>query len=201
MKRFLDFLFSVIFLVIFSPIFLFISIAIKINSKGPVFFKQRRIGKDNKEFLLYKFRTMKVGTPDVATELLKDSDSYITSFGRFLRKSSLDELPQFLNILKGDMSFVGPRPALYNQYELTEMRTRLGVHSLVPGLTGWAQINGRDILSDEEKVDYDKYYFDNNSLIFDMRIIIRTAFKVIKADGVMEGGSEPGIHKENKESA
>jgi O-antigen biosynthesis protein WbqP len=201
MKRVLDFIFSTLFLLVFSPLFLLISLSIKLNSKGPVFFTQKRIGKNNKEFLLYKFRTMKVGTPNVATELLTERNDYITKVGRFLRKSSMDELPQLLNILKGDMSFVGPRPALYNQYQLTEMRTEAGVHKLVPGLTGWAQINGRDILSDECKVTFDKYYLDNRSLLFDTKIIIRTAFKVLRAEGVIEIGDKSAVAKEKRESA
>jgi Sugar transferases involved in lipopolysaccharide synthesis len=188
MKRFFDALFSFVFLIILSPLFLIISIAIKLTSKGPIYFKQRRIGKDNREFILYKFRTMKIGTPDVATELLKDSKKYITKVGKFLRQSSLDELPQLLNILIGDMSFIGPRPALYNQYDLTEARTKVGVHKLRPGLSGWAQVNGRDMLTVEQKVNYDVYYLKHISVLFDIKIVFRTILKVLRADGVIEGG-------------
>ena len=144
MKRIFDILVSGIFLIILSPLILIISIIIKRTSKGTVFFKQKRIGRLNKEFYIYKFRTMRTDTPDVATHLLKNPEKYITPIGKFLRKTSLDELPQLFNILKGEMSLVGPRPALYNQYDLKEMRNKEGINILVPGLTGWAQINGRD---------------------------------------------------------
>ena len=189
MERFSDFIISLILLTLLSPLFLIIGIIIKLDSKGPVFFTQKRIGKNNELFKFYKFRTMKVGTPDVATDKLGDSKSYITSIGRFLRKSSLDELPQIINILKGDMTFVGPRPALYNQYELKELRTKVGVHRILPGVTGWAQINGRDNNDDYEKTEHDKYYLDNKSLGLDLKIIFRTVFKVLRAEGVLEGGS------------
>ena len=145
-----------------------------------------RIGKDNEFFKFYKFRTMKVGTPNVATDKLEDSKSYITTIGKILRKTSLDELPQLINILKGDMTFVGPRPALYNQNELKDMRTKVGVHELLPGVTGWAQINGRDNNDDCEKTEYDRYYLKNKSFLLDMKILFRTVFKVLKAEGVNE---------------
>ncbi|SPF49824.1 Bacterial sugar transferase [Candidatus Desulfosporosinus infrequens] len=167
MKRFSDILFGLVLFIILSPLLLIISIVIKIDSKGPVLFSQRRIGRNNKEFLLYKFRTMKTNTPNVATHLLNDPKRYITPFGNFLRKSSLDELPQFLNIIKGDMTFFGPRPALYNQYDLIELRTRCGVHTLRPGVSGWAQVNGRDCLELSEKVDFDFYYLKHHNLLFD----------------------------------
>lgn len=197
-KRTIDSLLSVMLLIILLPLFLLISIAIKITSKGPIFFKQRRIGKDNKEFILYKFRTMKINTPNVATHLLKDSDSFITLVGRVLRKSSLDELPQLFNILKGEMSFVGPRPALYNQYDLIERRNKVGVYKLIPGLTGWAQVNGRDELNIEKKVIYDEYYLKNRSIFLDCKILALTVFKVLSRDGIIEGHGTNGeiIRKE-----
>lgn len=196
MRRYFDMPISLILLILLSPILLLIAIIIKIDSKGPVFFTQMRIGKDNKLFKFYKFRTMAVGTPNVATEELKDSQSYITTFGKVLRKTSLDELPQLINILKGDMAFIGPRPALYNQYELKKLRTEAGVHRILPGLTGWAQVNGRDMLDDAGKTSYDKYYLDHRSLAFDIKILIRTVFKVLRCDGIIEGGNKNVVEVE-----
>lgn len=187
MQRFFDFFISLIFLILFSPIFLIVAIFIKLNSKGSVFFIQDRIGKNNEIFKLYKFRTMKVGTPNVATDKLTDAKSYLTAVGKILRKTSLDELPQLINILKGEMTFVGPRPALYNQYNLKDLRTNAGVHMLLPGITGWAQINGRDHNDDTQKTQLDKYYLENKSLGLDIKILFLTVFKVLKADGVIEG--------------
>lgn len=200
MRRLFDIMISMCLLIIFSPILILLSIIIKLDSKGPVFFTQMRIGKENKLFKFYKFRTMAVGTPNVATEELKDATSYITRVGKILRKTSLDEIPQLINILKGDMTFIGPRPALYNQYELKEMRTKVGVHKLLPGVTGWAQINGRDMLNDSMKTYYDEYYLNNRSLIFDFNILVRTVFKVLKCDGVIEGGMRE-MKKQVEESA
>ena len=188
MNRFLDVTISLVILVILSPLFLIIGIMIKLNSKGPVFFTQMRLGRNNELFKFYKFRTMKIGTPDVSTDKLDNSKSYVTLIGKFLRKSSLDELPQLINILKGDMTFVGPRPALYNQYELKEMRTRAKVHVLLPGVTGWAQINGRDNNDDYKKTVHDVYYLKNKSLAFDVKILFRTVFKVISAEGINDDG-------------
>lgn len=136
---------------------------------------------------------MAVGAPNVATEELKNSKNYITSFGRILRKTSMDELPQLINIFKGDMTFIGPRPALYNQYELKQLRTKKGVHKLLPGLTGWAQVNGRDMLNDEMKTSYDRYYLEHRSLEFDVKIIVRTVFKVLRCDGIIEGGRKAAV--------
>lgn len=193
MRRLIDKVASSILLVLLSPIFLILAIIIKSDSKGPVFFTQMRIGKDNKLFKFYKFRTMSVGAPNVATEELKNSKQYITSFGRILRKTSMDELPQFINIFKGDMTFIGPRPALYNQYELKQLRTKAGVHKLLPGLTGWAQVNGRDMLNDEMKTSYDRYYMEHRSIGFDLKILVRTVFKVLRCDGIIEGGRRRAI--------
>lgn len=193
MRRLFDVIISLILLVLLSPIFLILAIIIKLDSRGPVFFTQMRIGRENKLFKFYKFRTMAVGAPNVATEELKNSKNYITSFGRILRKTSMDELPQLLNIFKGDMTFIGPRPALYNQYELKQLRTKKGVHKLLPGLTGWAQVNGSDMLNDEMKTSYDRYYLEHRSLGFDVKIIVRTVFKVLRCDGIIEGGRKAAV--------
>lgn len=195
MKRVFDFSMSLIAIIVFSPIILIISLLVKLTSKGPVFFKQRRIGKNNEEFNILKFRSMRIDTPNVATHLLKDPSVFITPLGKFLRKTSLDELPQLINILKGEMSIVGPRPALYNQYDLRDMRTEVGVHKLVPGLTGWAQINGRDEIPLEEKVALDKEYMNMQNFWVDIKIIFMTVFKVAKSEGVSEGSSKGGHSK------
>ena len=200
MKRFLDILFSLILLTILSPLLLIIILIIKVGSKGPALFSQRRMGRNNKEFVLYKFRSMQTDTPNVATHLLKDSQNYITPFGKFLRKSSLDELPQFINIIMGDMTFIGPRPALYNQYDLINLRTTCGVHTLRPGVTGWAQVNGRDSLGISEKVQLDCVYLGNQNLFFDTKILFFTALKVLKAEGILEGGREPNMMEKRESS-
>ncbi|MBU3197739.1 sugar transferase [Clostridium estertheticum] len=187
MEKFLNAVVSLILLVLLSPLFIIVGVIIKLNSKGPVFFTQMRIGKNNELFKFYKFRTMKVGTPNVATDKLDSSKSYVTTSGKILRKTSMDELPQIINIIKGDMVLVGPRPALYNQYELKELRTKVGVHTLLPGITGWAQINGRDNNDDHEKTRHDAYYLNNKSLKLDALIIFRTVFKVLRAEGILEG--------------
>ena len=187
MKRLFDFVMSLIGIVLLSPIILIVSLAVKFTSPGPMLFKQRRIGKNNVEFEIYKFRTMRIDTPNVPTHLLENPEQWITPVGKFLRKTSLDELPQLFNILKGEMSIVGPRPALYNQIDLKEMRTEAGVHKLVPGLTGWAQINGRDEIPLSLKVKLDKEYLMKKSLFFDIKIIFMTVLSVIKSEGVQEG--------------
>jgi O-antigen biosynthesis protein WbqP len=173
MKRFFDLFFSLIIIIVLSPVLLVLTLIIKLTSRGPVIFKQRRIGKDKKEFHIYKFRSMYIDAPkDVATHLLESPDRFITPVGKFLRKTSLDELPQLFNILKGEMSFVGPRPALYNQYDLISLRDEAGVNKIMPGVTGWAQINGRDELSIPDKVQYDKYYVENRSIRFDIKLCL-----------------------------
>jgi len=184
MKRFFDITCSIIALFILGIPMLVVSLLVKLTSKGAVLYWSDRIGRDNAIFKMPKFRTMRTDTPNVATHLLGDSDSYLTSVGKFLRQTSLDELPQLFSIIKGDMSIVGPRPALYNQEDLIELRTAKGVHRLTPGLTGWAQINGRDELSIPVKVEFDEYYLKNRSFTFDMRIIFRTFISVVKRDGV-----------------
>ena len=190
LKRIFDFLMSLIAIIILSPVILIVALAVKFTSPGPILFKQRRIGKDNVEFEIYKFRTMRIDTPNVPTHLLENPDQWITPVGKFLRKTSLDELPQLFNILKGEMSIVGPRPALYNQIDLRDMRTAVGVHKLIPGLTGWAQINGRDEIPLSLKVRLDKEYLDRKSFLFDIKIIFMTVLSVLKSDGVQEGRAE-----------
>lgn len=165
------------------PIFL-VAISIKLTSKGPVLYWSDRVGINNELFRMPKFRSMKVDTPAVATHLLADPKSALTPIGDFLRKSSLDELPQLWNILKGDMSFVGPRPALFNQDDLIALRTEKGIHQITPGLTGWAQINGRDELPIPEKVSLDSEYLDKRSFMFDLKILWLTFLKVVKKEGV-----------------
>lgn len=160
-------------------------LAIKLTSRGPALYWSDRVGRDNKIFKMPKFRSMQIGTPAVATHLLANPDTYLTPIGSFLRKSSLDELPQLWSILKGDMSFVGPRPALFNQQDLIEMRTKAGVHELTPGLTGWAQINGRDEIPIPDKVALDVEYLHRRSLRFDAYIILKTALKVVRRDGIV----------------
>lgn len=187
MYNFLQRMVALIALIVLSPLFLIIAIFIKLESKGPVFFKQERVGKDNVNFMIYKFRSMRTDTPDVATHLLDDPEIFITKVGKFLRKTSLDELPQFINIIKGEMLFVGPRPALYNQYDLNELRTEQGVHKLLPGVTGWAQVNGRDELEIPEKVEFDRQYLEYRSVILDIKIVIMTGIKVFKKEGIVEG--------------
>lgn len=187
MKRIFDFLMSLVAIVLFSPVILIVALSVKLTSKGPILFKQRRIGKDNEEFSILKFRTMRIDTPNVPTHLLEDPEQWITPVGKFLRKTSLDELPQLFNILSGKMSIVGPRPALYSQLDLKEMRTNEGIHKLVPGLTGWAQINGRDEIPLSLKVKLDKEYLERESFWFDLKIIFLTVVSVIKSDGVQEG--------------
>lgn len=186
LKRIFDFLIGSAVCFFLFPVLILLGLLVKVDSKGPALFRQRRIGQNDQEFYMYKFRSMAVGTPEVATDKLGDSANYVTKVGYYLRKYSLDELPQLLNIVKGDMSFVGPRPALYNQYDLREMRNTLGISNIKPGLTGWAQINGRDEVSLEEKVELDLYYFKHNSFLLDLVIIYRTVFSVFLGNGVSE---------------
>lgn len=184
MKRAFDILFAVIILLCISLPMIFMALLVKLTSRGPVLYWSQRVGKNNALFNMPKYRTMKLGTPTVATHLLTDPDVYLTCIGKHLRKSSLDELPQIICILKGDMSFVGPRPALFNQDDLISLRTQRGIHELTPGLTGWAQINGRDELPIPEKVAYDEYYYKHRSILLDMKILCLTAAKVIRREGV-----------------
>lgn len=183
-KRALDLLLGVVALMVMIVPMLIIAIVVKLSSKGPILYWSDRIGAENKIFYMPKFRTMVIDTPTVATHELNEPEQYYTPIGSILRKSSLDELPQLWNILLGQMSFVGPRPALFSQKDLIEIRTDLGVHLLRPGLTGWAQINGRDEISIKEKAQLDKYYLDSQSLYLDLKIIFLTAYKVMRSDGV-----------------
>lgn len=187
-KRFLDCIISLILLFLISPLIIILGILIKLDSKGPVLFIQKRIGIHKTTFSMYKFRTMRTDTPkDCPTHLLTDASQYITRVGKILRKTSLDELPQLWNILIGDMSFVGPRPALWNQDDLIQLRDNNGSNDVRPGLTGWAQINGRDTLTLEKKAEYDGIYVKHVSFLFDMKCILGTVSSVITREGIKEG--------------
>jgi O-antigen biosynthesis protein WbqP len=183
-KRLFDLLLATLAAMLLAVPFLLVWLTVRLTSAGPALYWSDRIGRDNSLFKMPKFRSMRVGTPAVATHLMADPGAYLTPIGSFLRKSSLDELPQLWSIIKGDMSFVGPRPALFNQDDLIELRTREGVHQLVPGLTGWAQVNGRDELPIPVKVALDAEYLRRRSLIFDIQILWMTFLKVIQRDGV-----------------
>ena len=184
MKRIFDICLAVCALLILGAPMLIIALAVRLTSRGPVLYWSDRVGLANAIFKMPKFRTMRADTPAVATHLLTDPDSFITPVGKFLRKSSLDELPQLFSILNGDMSFVGPRPALFNQGDLVKLRTSVGVHTITPGLTGWAQVNGRDELPIPVKVDFDEYYLKNHSIGFDLKILFITAFHALAGKGV-----------------
>ena len=184
MKRTVDLIFAAVAGIILLVPVLLVALLVRLTSQGPVLYWSDRVGRNNTIFKMPKFRSMKIGTPAVATHMLSDPGSYLTPVGSFLRKTSLDELPQLWSIIKGDMSFVGPRPALFNQHDLIALRTQYGVHELVPGLTGWAQINGRDELPIPQKVELDAEYLRRRSFGFDMKIIFLTAIKVIRQDSV-----------------
>ena len=184
LKKIFDFIFALILIGVLSTPMIFITIIIRINSEGGALYWSNRIGKGTSVFCMPKFRTMVQGTPQVASHLIDNPNSYYTSIGRFLRKTSLDELPQLWSVLKGDMSFVGPRPALFNQFDLIELRTKKGISEINPGITGWAQVNGRDENSISDKVIYDEEYLKRASFSFDIYIIWLTILKVIKKDGV-----------------
>ena len=184
LKRAFDILVSAFLLVVLSPLFLCCAALVRFGSPGPVFHISKRVGRWNKFFLMPKFRSMLVGTPQVATHLIQDPGSLLTPAGWFLRRSSLDELPQLWSVLCGDMSLVGPRPALFNQHDLMEERTKLGIHALRPGITGWAQINGRDEISLERKVELDHYYLREASFLLDLKILVSTLWKTSRSEGV-----------------
>lgn len=184
MKRLLDILLCLIIIPVALPLAILVALAVRVSSVGPVLYWSDRVGRDEKLFSMPKFRSMKHGTPAVATHLLQNPASHLTPIGSFLRKSSLDEIPQLWCILRGEMSFVGPRPALFNQTDLVAARREAGVASLTPGLTGWAQINGRDELAVSEKVKFDLEYKNRQSMIFDLKIMFLTFVKVIKRDGI-----------------
>ena len=188
LKSVIDFIISIISILILSPLFLVICIIIKIDSPGPAFFKQKRVGIYCNDFYLIKFRTMKYNSPhDVPTHLLTNPDKWITSFGKYLRRTSLDELPQILNILTMKMSIVGPRPALWNQYDLIDERKRYGANNIKPGITGWAQINGRDNLTIIDKAKLDGEYVQKCSFAFDFKCLLLTISSLIRKDGIVEG--------------
>ena len=187
-KRILDFLLSLLALVVLSPLLLVLAVIIRATSPGPVFFRQKRVGQYKSHFMIYKYRTMRTDAPkDQPTHLLKDPNAYITPVGRFLRRSSLDELPQLFNILRGEMSLVGPRPALWNQFDLIAERDKFGANDVRPGLTGWAQINGRDELPIDVKARLDGEYVKRMSFFFDARCILGTVIKVMRSEGIVEG--------------
>ena len=192
-KRILDYLLSLLAIVVLSPVLLVISVVIRVTSPGPVLFRQKRVGQGKRHFMIYKFRTMRTDAPkDQPTHLLQDPNAYITPVGRFLRRSSLDELPQLMNILKGEMAVVGPRPALWNQFDLIAERDRYGANDVRPGLTGWAQINGRDELPIEVKARLDGEYVKRMSFGFDLRCILGTVVKVLRSEDVVEGARDEG---------
>lgn len=198
-KRLIDIVLSFLALIILSPVFLILIIAIKVDSKGPVLFKQKRVGIHKSHFNILKFRTMRIDTPkDCPTHLLENPDQWITKVGKFLRKTSLDELPQIWNIFVGEMSIIGPRPALWNQYDLIEERDKYGANDIRPGLTGWAQINGRDTVEIEDKARFDGYYVEKMGLKMDVKCFFGTIVSVLKRDGVLEGGT--GKIQNDKES-
>lgn len=197
-KRMIDFILSLIGLIILSPVFIILCIWITIDSRGPILFKQKRFGKNKSFFYIYKFRTMRIDTPsDMPTHMLSNPDQYITSAGKFLRKTSLDELPQIINILKGEMAIIGPRPALWNQEDLISERDKYKANDIKPGLTGWAQINGRDELEIEVKAKLDGDYVKRMSFLFDLRCFFGTITSVLKHEGVVEGGTGE-LHKEEE---
>lgn len=187
-KRILDVILSIIVLIILCPFLIIFSIIIKVESEGPILFKQKRVGKNKKIFTIYKFRTMRTDTPkDMPTHMLKNAESYITKFGNIMRKTSIDELPQLFNIVKGDMSIIGPRPALWNQDDLIKERDKYNANDIRPGLTGWAQVNGRDELEIPVKAKYDGEYIEKVSLLFDIKIFFKTIINVFKHEGIVEG--------------
>ena len=183
-KRTMDIVSSFVGLILLSPLFLLVAILIKLDSKGPIIFKQIRIGKNSKPFYIYKFRSMKIDAPNLSTEEFINASDFTTKVGKFIRKTSIDELPQLVNILKGDMSIVGPRPVIEREVRLLEIRKECNVDSILPGITGLAQINGRDNIDDYEKVKYDFEYLSKRNLVLDIKIIINTVLKVAKSEGI-----------------
>lgn len=183
-KRTMDIVSSLVGLILLSPLFLLVAILIKLDSKGPIIFKQIRIGKNSKPFYIYKFRSMKIDAPNLSTEEFINASDFTTKVGKFIRKTSIDELPQLVNILKGDMSIVGPRPVIERETRLLKLRKECNVDSILPGITGLAQINGRDNIDDYEKVKYDFEYLSKRNLVLDIKIIINTVLKVAKSEGI-----------------
>ncbi|WP_079514391.1 sugar transferase [Rossellomorea marisflavi] len=200
-KRVLDVILSLIGMILLLPVYIVIIIAIKLDSTGPILFKQKRVGVNKTHFYILKFRTMKIDTPNnTPTHLLKDSGNYITKVGKFLRKTSLDELPQIFNIIAGHMSIIGPRPALWNQYDLIKERDKYSANNIKPGLTGWAQVNGRDEIPIEKKAELDGEYVLKSSLGFDIKCFYYTIINVIKRNGVVEGGASEKKTTSSEES-
>ncbi len=195
MKRAFDFTVSLLLIIILFPVFVLLSLIVLIDAGTPVIFRQYRVGKDNKLFYIYKFRTMRRNTRNAATADLKDADKYITKSGKFLRKTSLDELPQLVNVLLGDMSFVGPRPLIPEEKEIRELRKKYNVYSVRPGITGLAQVNGRDNLSIDEKALFDKEYIDKQSILLDIKILFKTVLVVLKRENISEGGEPENKRK------
>lgn len=190
MKRFFDFLISLFALIILSPLFLAISLMIFIVDGKPIFFRQKRVGRNNELFTIYKFRTMKNGTENVASGELENADEKITKIGKFLRSTSIDELPQLINILNGTMSLIGPRPLIPEEEDIRKLREEYNVYSVRPGITGWAQVNGRDIITRENKALLDKEYVEKQSLGFDIKILFMTVLKVLRREDMQEGKAE-----------
>ncbi len=190
MKRIFDFTVSLLLIIISSPVFLIVALIVLIDSGHPVIFKQYRVGKGNKLFYIYKFRTMRVNTRNASTDELSEAEHVITKSGRILRKTSLDELPQLFNVLTGKMSFVGPRPLIPEEKEIRQIRKEYNVYSVRPGITGLAQVNGRDMLSAEEKALFDKEYVEKQSFMLDMKILFRTVLVVLKRENILEGGEK-----------
>ena len=185
LKRAVDIMVSLCALIVLTPILIVISVLIKIESRGPVIFKQNRVGINSKEFTIYKFRSMKVGSPEVASNSLKNYKDHVTKIGKFIRKTSLDELPQLINVIKGDMSLVGPRPVISSEIELLEFRRKFGIDKALPGITGWAQVNGRDNMNVERKIYLVNEYNQNRNFFFDIKILFMTLKKVISRDGAI----------------
>ncbi|MCR0158872.1 sugar transferase [[Clostridium] innocuum] len=197
-KRLLDTILSLLGIILLLPLLLSLAIVIKTTSPGPILFKQKRVGKDNKHFYIYKFRSMRIDTPkDMPTHLLENPDQYITKVGKFMRKTSLDELPQLFNIIKGEMAVIGPRPSLPNQYDLNKLRDENGASTVKPGLTGLAQISGRDELEIDVKASLDGEYVKNMSFLLDCKCFVGTITSVLKHEGVVEGGTGE-LHKEEE---
>lgn len=190
LKRAVDLMLAVVATMVLAVPMLLIAAVVRVTSPGPALYWSRRVGRHNQIFLMPKFRSMRTDTPQLATHLLTDSDKWITPIGRLLRVTSLDEAPQLYNVFRGDMSFIGPRPALFNQDDLIALRTACGVSQLLPGVSGWAQINGRDELSIAEKVRFDEYYLHHQSLAMDMKILVLTVFKVLRREGIVQAGQE-----------
>lgn len=196
MYRLINLAGAVLLLIIIAPMMLLVAVAIRLDSRGPAIFKQTRVGQFDRFFTIYKFRTMHVGTPDLPSEMVQKDDRRFTRLGKFLRRLSIDELPQLFNIVKGDMNFIGPRPALHNQYKLIAMRKKAGVNRLRPGVTGWAQVNGRDNIPLERKVELDKFYLDHHSLVLDLKILWLTLVKSITGADLYGGKQVSSVKRE-----